>query len=142
MANDALRRIKRDRHGRGASGPALPHSSPRYRTKDAKFATQVQIAIADLEEYGANLNRITFRTEPVPGAKEVVLSSGAVPLGRIERGNPDVVVLYQRAIELRSANLATQLEVIKDVLAELIGRLMGKAPSELDPNYRGPSYSR
>ena len=75
----------------------------------------------------------------MPGVKEVVLSSGSVPLGRIERGNPDVVVLYQRAIELRSAGLTTQFEVIKDVLAELIGRLLGKAPSELDPTYRGPS---
>ena len=142
MANDSLRRIKRDRHGRGTSGPALPHSSPRYRTKDAKFAAQVQLALTELEEYGTNLNRITFRTEPVPGAKEVVLSSGSVPLGRIERGNPDVVVLYQRAIELRSPSLATQFEVIKDVLAELVGRLIGKAPSELDPTYHGPSYQR
>ena len=140
MANDSLRRIKRDRHGREILGPVLPHSSPRYRTTNEKFAAQVRLALAEIEEYGTNLSRITFRTEHVPSTRDVVLSSGSVPLGRIERGNPDVVVLYQRAIELRSTGLATQFGVIKDVLAELIGRLLGKTPSELDPNYRGPSF--
>ena len=139
MANDSLRSVKRNRHGRGLSGPVLPHSTPRYRSADEKFGAQVSLALAQIEEYGTDLSRITIRTEPVPGVREVVLSSGSVPLGRIERGNPDVVVLYQRAIELRSTDLASQFQVIKDVLAELLGRLLRRSPSELDPTFTGPS---
>jgi len=85
------------------------------------------------------MKQVTFTVEAVPSKRDVVLSSGTVPLGRIERGNPDVVVVYQRAIELRSSNFGQQRRIIKDVLAELLGLLFGKDPIELDPRYEGPA---
>ncbi|NBU32320.1 MAG: hypothetical protein EBS36_04010 [Actinobacteria bacterium] len=140
MANDSRRRIRRDLHGRGVVGPIWPHSVPKRIGPDKKFQAQISAALSDLDEVlGEDLNRITVKVEQVPGIREIVLSSGTVPLGRIERGNPNVVVLYQRAIELRSASRSRQFRIIKDVLAELLGLLLGKPPQQIDPTYEGPA---
>lgn len=141
MANDAIRHVRRDRHGRGIAGPIYQYNSPRYRSRDKKFEDQFAFALSDLDALGIETSRITFKSEPVPRIQDLVISSGTVPLGRIERGNPNVVVLYQQSIELRSADLATQMQVIKDVLADLVGRLLGKSPIEIDPSYQGPMQS-
>lgn len=141
MANDAIRHVRRDRHGRGIAGPIFQYNSPRYRSRDKKFEDQFALALADLDALGIETNRITFKSELVPRIQDLVISSGTVPLGRIERGNPNIVVLYQQSIELRSANLNMQMQVIKDVLAELIGRLLGRSPTEIDPTYQGPIQS-
>ena len=147
MAIDSQRHIRRDRHDRGLRGPVFPHNVPIRTSPDARFQAQVLTAITEIEQQVSQLEKkvasrmkqVTFTVEAVPSKRDVVLSSGTVPLGRIERGNPDVVVLYQRAIELRSSNFGQQRRIIKDVLAELLGLLFGKDPIELDPMYEGPA---
>jgi hypothetical protein len=147
MAIDSHRHIRRDRHDRGLRGPVFPHNVPIRSSPDARFQTQVLTAITEIErqvsplekKLGSRIKQVTFNVEAVPSKRDVVLSAGTVPMGRIERGNPDVVVLYQRAIELRSPNFGQQSRIIKDVLAELLGLLLGKDPVELDPRYEGPA---
>ena len=146
MAIDSQRHIRRDRHDRGLRGPLFPHNVPKRTSPDGLFHSRVLAAITEIEENASRLekklvkrmNQVTFKVEAVPSKRDVVLSGGNVPMGRIERGNPNVVVLYQRAIELRSTNLDTQNRIIKDVLAELLGLLFGHDPIELDPTYVGP----
>jgi len=120
---------------------------PIRSSPEARFQTQVLTAITEIErqvsplekKLASRIKQVTFNVEAVPSKRDVVLSAGTVPMGRIERGNPDVVVLYQRAIELRSPNFGQQSRIIKDVLAELLGLLLGKDPVELDPRYEGPA---
>lgn len=98
--------------------------------------TEIEHQVSKLEKkLASRMKQVTFQVESVPSKRDVVLSSGTVPMGRIERGNPDVVVLYQRAIELRSFNSGQQNRIVKDVLAELLALLFGKDPAELDPTY-------
>jgi hypothetical protein len=137
MPNDSRRRIQRDRHDRGLRGPLVPHSLPKHSSPDASFRDLVLRAITELDRnLGDELKHVTFKVEAIPNAQDAVLSGGAVSLGRIERGNPHVVVLYQRAIELRSESRVAQNRIIKDVLAELLGRLLGLTPQEVDYSYQ------
>ena len=140
MAIDSRRHIDRDRHARGLRGPLLPHNAPIHSGPDAKFQARVRASISELDNrLGKPMKKVTFKVEAVPSRRDVVLSSGTVPLGRIERGNPDVVVLYQRAIELRSSTPSQQMRIVKDVLAELLGLLFSMDPRDVDPLYEGPS---
>lgn len=147
MAIDSRRHIRRDRHDRGLRGPVFPHNVPKRTSPDERFQTQVLMAITEIEQQVSQLEKklvkrmkqVTFTVEAVPSKRDVVLSAGTVPMGRIERGNPDVVVLYQKAIELRSFNDSQRNRIVKDVLAELLGLLFGKDPLELDPTYEGPA---
>jgi hypothetical protein len=147
MAIDLQRHIRRDRHERGLRGPLFPHNVPKRTSPDGIFQKQVLTAITEIEQQVSQLEKklanritqVTFNVEAVPSKRDVVLSAGTVPMGRIERGNPDVVVLYQRAIELRSANFGQQTRIVKDVLAELLALLLGKEPTDIDPTYEGPS---
>lgn len=146
MAIDPRRHIRRDRHDRGLRGPLFPHNVPKRTSPDELFHARVLGVITEIEENAARLDKkllakikkVTFNVEAVPSKRDVVLSSGNVPMGRIERGNPNVVVLYQRAIELRSVTPFEQNRIIKDVVAELLGLLFGKDATELDPSYVGP----
>jgi len=120
---------------------------PKRTSPDEIFQKRVLTAITEIEQQVSQVEKklanrimqVTFNVEAVPSKRDVVLSAGTVPMGRIERGNPDVVVLYQRAIELRSANFGQQIRIIKDVLAELLGLLLGKDPTEIDATYEGPT---
>jgi hypothetical protein len=146
MAIDPRRHISRDRHDRGLRGPLLPHNVPKRISPNQRFQAQVLAAITEIDKSASQLEKklanrmqqVTFNVEAAPSKRDVVLSAGTVPMGRIERGNPDVVVLYQRAIELRSFNAQQQARIVQDVLAELLGLLFGKEPIELDPTYVGP----
>ena len=149
MAIESRRHIRRDRHDRGLRGPLMPHNLPRHSSPDQRFQSQVLEAITEIDQQVSKLEKklasrmkqVTFQVESVPSKRDVVLSSGTVPMGRIERGNPDVVVLYQRAIELRSFNSGQQTRIVKDVLAELLALLFGKDPAELDPTYADSTLS-
>ena len=141
MAIDSRRKIKRDRHERGLHGPLLPHSAPFHENPDQFFVRQMDIA---LTEYGQRLDDqfklISFGVESVPSDRDFVLSNGVVPLGRIERCNPNVIVVYQRPIEVRATNKYLVIRVLRDVLAELISRLLNIEPHDVDPDYVGPGF--
>jgi len=131
--------VKRDRHDRGLRGPALPHTAPSYETSDQFFVREMRDAVEDLDaRLGKMLSTIKFALEEIPSKADLTLSSGHVPLGRIDRGNPTAIVLYQRPIEMRSESKELLARILRDVLAELVSMVTALRPEDIDPNYEGP----
>ncbi len=139
MSNETRTQLKRDRHDRGLRGPALPHTAPIYETSDQFFVREMREAVEDLDaRLGNMLKTIKFALEEIPSKADLTLSSGHVPLGRIDRGNPTAIVLYQRPIEMRSETKELLARIIRDVLAELVSMVTAIRPEDIDPNYEGP----
>jgi len=139
MSTQNRKSVKRDRHDRGLRGPALPHTAPSYETSDQFFVREMRDAIEDLDaRLGKMLSTIKFALEEIPSKADLTLSSGHVPLGRIDRGNPTAIVLYQRPIEMRSESKELLARILRDVLAELVSMVTALRPEDIDPNYEGP----
>ena len=133
--------MRRDRHDRGLSGPVLPHNAPFHKSPDQFFIHHMDQALTEYEHrLGDRLTKISIAIEPVPSERDFVISQGVVPLGRIERGNPSLIVLYQRPIEMRGQGSQRLVRVLRDVLAELIARVLGLEPFDVDPDYLGPQF--
>jgi hypothetical protein len=139
MSTQNRKSVKRDRHDRGLRGPALPHTAPSYETSDQFFVSEMRDAVEDLDaRLGKMLSTIKFALEEIPSKADLTLSSGHVPLGRIDRGNPTAIVLYQRPIEMRSESKELLARILRDVLAELVSMVTALRPEDIDPNYEGP----
>ncbi|MEI6109706.1 MAG: metallopeptidase family protein [Actinomycetes bacterium] len=139
MSTQNRKSVKRDRHDRGLRGPALPHTAPSYETSDQFFVREMRDAVEDLDaRLGKMLSTIKFALEEIPSKADLTLSSGHVPLGRIDRGNPTAIVLYQRPIEMRSESKELLARILRDVLAELVSMVTALRPEDIDPNYEGP----
>jgi len=139
MTNDSPRTVKRDAHGRGIRGPLLPHNVPFHTTRDGLFARSMKQAVAELDaRMGARVKGISFAFEEIPNLAGLTLNTDVVPLGRLVKGYPSQIVLYQRPIEMRSADSESQARIIRDVLAEFVALHLGIEPSEVDPDYLGP----
>lgn len=140
------RRVRRDRHSRGLRGPLLPHIVPAHETRRDVFLGEVKSAIEEIEQrigekLKGSLSSIEFSVDQIPSAIELKHRKTSVPLGRYESatGNQTAkVVLYRRPIELRGTDDETLERIIRDVLAENIGALVGMNPNDVDPDYRGP----
>ena len=139
MTNDSPRGVKRDAHGRGMRGPLLPHNVPFHTTRDGFFAKNVADAVAELDaRLGKRVQGISIAFEEIPNLADLTLNADVVPLGRIVRGHPTTIVLYQRPIEMRSENIELLSRIVRDVLAEFVALYLGVEPSEVDPYYLGP----
>ena len=139
MTNDSPRSVKRDAHGRGMRGPLLPHNVPFHTTRDGLFAKNVKEAVAELDaRMGSRVQGISIAFEEIPGLADLTLNADVVPLGRIVKGYPTTIVLYQRPIEMRSENTDLLARIIRDVLAEFVALYLGIEPGEVDPYYLGP----
>jgi len=120
-------------------GPLLPHNVPFHTTRDGFFAKNVKDAVAELDgRLGKRVQGISIAFEEIPSLADLTLNTEFVPLGRIVRGHPTTIVLYQRPIEMRSENLDLLARIIRDVLAEFVALYLGVEPSEVDPYYLGP----
>jgi hypothetical protein len=138
MSNDAKLFVWRDRHAQGLRGPLIPHSAPSHETATELFERLLTEAVADLSiRLGSDLINIEISMEEIPNLRDLTLAQDSVPLGRVEKGNPSKVVIYQRPIELRITNKIELDRKIRDVLAELIGLIIGLRPIDVDPNYFG-----
>ncbi|WP_062131970.1 metallopeptidase family protein [Demequina aestuarii] len=128
---------RRDRHDRGLRAPLLPYDAPGYRTRADVFDDWVRDGAERLESrWGSRWGRIDFAAEDVPPSDPTPWEHG-VPLGRVfpaDLGQPTRVVLYRRPMELRadSDDLAS---LVRDVLAEQVGAVLGRAPEDIDPHY-------
>ena len=143
------RRIRRDRHDRGLRGPILPHNVPTYESKREVFSAKVKEAIEEIdarisEKLKTGLTEIEFSIDQIPSDRELDSRRKSVPLGRNESsqgGKPARIVLYRRPIELRGTDEDSLNRIIRDVLAENIGALVGMNPNDVDPEYQGPDQS-
>lgn len=140
------RRVRRDRHNRGLRGPLMPHNVPAHETRRDIFLNLVKSAIEEIDErigekVKGSLSSIEFSVDQIPSDVELKNRKTSVPLGRHESaiGNKAAkVVLYRRPIELRGTDEESLERIIRDVLAENIGTLVGMNPNDVDPDYRGP----
>ncbi|WP_082092275.1 metallopeptidase family protein [Demequina pelophila] len=128
---------RRDRHGHGLRRPLLPFGAPAYRTRAERFDDAVADAVHRLEpRWGSVWGRIEFGTEDVPPSDPAPWEEG-VPLGRLfpaDLGQPARVVLYRRPLEQR-AEWPHLHALVRDVVAENVAHLLGRAPDEVDPDY-------
>ena len=141
MALGFISRPKRDRHARGVKGPLIPHSVPIYENAAERFERLLIEATEDFQiRLGAQLSNIEIGFEEIPSNRDLVLSETTVPLGRTEIGNPSQVIIYRRPIEMRTSDSSELDRKIRDVLAELIGSIIGLRPIDIDPDYAGTNY--
>lgn len=129
--------MRRDAHGRGLRRPLLPPALPGYRTRAERFDELV----ADLCErlgsrWASRWGNLEFGVEDVPASDPSPWEPG-IPLGRVfpgEYGAPTRVVLYRRPIEQRASEEDLPL-LVRDIIAEQVGHVLGLRPDEVDPTY-------
>ena len=128
---------RRDRHERGLRSPLLPYNAPGYRTRADVFDDLVRDGAERLEaRLGKRLGDVEFAAEDIPPSDPTPWERG-VPLGRVfpaNLGQPTRVVLYRRAIEMRSDESDIGA-LVRDVLAEQVAAMLGHAPEDVDPHY-------
>ena len=115
-----------------------PHTIPNYKNRKSNFENLVKLAIDDfMFALNSKMEHVAISVEEIPNFRDLKLSEITVPLGRLDRGNPEHVILYRRPIEIRCTNDLQLDRKIRDVLAELIGSIIGLRPIDIDPDYAG-----
>lgn len=133
----SVRPRRRDRHGRGFRGMLLPPHLPGHLTRREEFDDAVLDA-ADplLERFGRRLEHLAISVEEVPPADPAPWEMQAVPLGRYvppDRDHPPQVIIYRRPVVSR-CTAPEDLEImVRQVLAEQIGAMLGMDPEDVDP---------
>ncbi|MGC4173816.1 metallopeptidase family protein [Demequina sp.] len=128
---------RRDRHDRGLRRPLHPLGSPGSLSRGEIFDDLVLEGAERLEgRWGNEWGRLEFGTEDVPPSEPSPWERG-VPLGRLfpaDLGQTARIVLYRRPIEQRCEPQELP-SLVRDVLAEHVGYLLGKPPEDIDPDY-------
>jgi len=127
----------RDTHGRGLRRPLLPPTVPAYRTRAEEFDEVVMEAAERLQaRWGSTWGAVEFGVADIPPSDSAPWERG-VPLGRLfpgEYGAPTRIVVYRRPIQDRGT--ADDVPgLVRDVLAEQVGHLLGRRADEIDPDY-------
>lgn len=153
----------RDRHERGLRAPLVRRvvdvggravEVPAARSRSERFDDLVHDAVEHLEQrWARELEAVEFAVVDVPyvpaGADvaadpDVVCdetAGGAVPLGRLLPGGVDAggaataprVVVYRRPLEARAGSRVELAELVQDVVVDVVARLLGLEPDEVDP---------
>ena len=128
----------RDRHGRGLRAPLFPTALPGYLSRREHFDNLTAELVGRLERrWGKHWGRVDFAVEEVPPS-DPARWEGGVPLGRLfpaDGAQAARIVLYRRPIEQRATGRIDLIAIARDVLAENVGHLVGRAPEEIDPDY-------
>ena len=127
----------RDRHGRGLRRTLHPLGSPGAVSRGEIFDELVWQGAERLEaRWGKEWGKVDFGTEDVPPSDPSPWEPG-VPLGRLfpaDLGQTARIILYRRPIEQRCEPQDLPA-MVRDVLAEHVGFLLGKSPEDVDPDY-------
>lgn len=137
------RRI-RERHGRGARGPAVvplrPGYSglPRRRTQRERFDEMVLAIVTEIDErWQDRLGLVEYAVEDVPVLPED-WDERSVPLASLVRGSrttPTRLVLFRRPLELRAPTRADLEALVLTVVVEQVADLLNVSPSVIDERY-------
>lgn len=118
----------------------MPSSLPAYRTRAERFDDLVLDAVESLERrWSRQLDGTEFAVEDVPPSQPAPWEVGGVPLGRYfpaDAGQPDRIVVYRRPIEIRAVDRDDLADLVHDVVVEQVAHLMGRAPQDIDPDFR------
>lgn len=131
---------RRNRHGRGRSGPLLrpPRGvrDPRP-TRSARFDQIVLGVVSDVDgPWRGALGELEYAVEDLPllpaDWDAPVPLAQLVPAGP---GHPRRIVLFRRPLERRSES-RTELELlVRNVVAQQLAELLGIAPEDIDPDF-------
>lgn len=131
-------------------GPLAPRSLPLRRTPVEQFDALVMDSVAQIERRLADslgskftdLRHIEFAVDEVPPESQHydadIVEDRGVPLSKLYPAQPGTVaaapriVLYRRPIELRAEGKAEMEGLVRSVLAEQLGSLLGLPPDELE----------
>jgi predicted Zn-dependent protease with MMP-like domain len=83
---------------------------------------------------------VEVTVEDVPAADPTPWEEQAVSLGRVapaDREHPARIVLYRRPIETRCEDDADLGLLVRQVLADQVGSLLGLPPEDVDPDAWG-----
>src|SRR5699024_890193 len=128
---------RRDRRGRGRRWDLIPPHLPGYRSPRARFDDLVADAGAALaERFPPRLAPLPRLAVDAPSADPAPCAEPSVILGRVispSREHPARVIVYRRPLQTRCED-ETELEtLVRQVLSEQIGSLLGIAPEDVDP---------
>ncbi|MEE1649595.1 metallopeptidase family protein [Brachybacterium sp. J144] len=128
---------RRDRHGRGRRFDLIPPHLPGYRTRREVFDDLVAESGATLaERFPRRLAHLRVLVEEVPPTDPAPWEDAAVLLGRAlpaTREHPPRAILYRRPIQTRCASEEDLEALVRQVLSEQVGSLLGIAPEDVDP---------
>ena len=134
-----VRRVRRDRRGRGLRGPLLPRDLPGWRSRAERFDDLVLDVVERLEQrWAQQLDAVEFGVEDVPPSDPAPWEHGEVPLGRFfpARGeSPPRVVVYRRPVEARGGDPRDVAALVHEVVVEQVAHLLGLTPEQIDPRY-------
>jgi hypothetical protein len=103
-----------------------------------RFGDLVVAAVDRLEpRWGPHLPALDVEVHDVPPVPAAG-GDGEVPLAThrpATRARPPVVVVYRRPVELRAPERALRVDLVRDLVAEQLGEILGLDPGELDPGY-------
>ena len=128
---------RRDRHGRGFRRDLIPAHLPGHRTRRERFDDMVADAVATIaERFPRRLAHLQVVVEEVPPADPAPWEDAPVVLGRAQpatREHPPRGVLYRRPMATRAAGDEEVEALVRQVVSEQIGSLLGMAPEDVDP---------
>ena len=139
---DIVRR-SRDRHGRGARGPAvlpspLSAKPPRPRSRRDTFDRLVLGIVTEIDSrWSSSLGMVEYAVEDTPQLPDD-WDSDQVPLSSLLRGEgsqPSRLVLFRRPIEHRCRDRADLEAMVLTLIVEQVAELLGIPASEVDPRY-------
>ena len=128
---------RRDRHDRGLRGPLAPAGSPAAVDRTDRFGDLVVAAVDRLEpRWGPLLDAVDVEIQEAPDVRGADLAE--VPLAGHRPGHgdrPATLVLFRRPVELRAPDHPSRVALVRDLVAEQLGELLGLSPQDLDPGY-------
>lgn len=128
---------RRDRRGRGRRWDLIPPHLPGHLTRRERFDELVADAGAALaERFPRRLEHLQVLVEEVPPSDPAPWEEARVLLGRVippSREHPARVIVYRRPLQTRCEDESELEALVRQVLSEQIGALLGIAPEDVDP---------
>lgn len=129
-------RPRRDRHGRGARGPAFLPGLPAWRTRREEFDQIVANLVDDLSRRWPSVTSIEFAVEDVPPSDPAPWEDHSDVLARVfpadrRRGLADRIVVYRLPVEQRCQRDEEVVDLVRSLLADRISHVLAIPPEEL-----------
>jgi predicted Zn-dependent protease with MMP-like domain len=117
-------------------GPLTP-AGPRVRPTRREEFEDLVLSVVDrvTERWAAELGDVEFGTEDVPQLPPD-WADEPIPFASLNRGTattPARIVLFRRPIEMRVTSRRELAALIREVVVEHVGDLLGRDAEEIDP---------
>lgn len=117
--------------------PVLPAHMPGHRTRRERFDDAVAGAAGELiDRYPRRLEHLRVLVEDVPPSDPAWWEEPSAALGRVLPGTkeaPPRIVLHRLPIQTRCRSGSDLDLMVRQVLSEQVGTLLGMRPEDVDP---------